>query len=331
MIRAGRQAHVQTSQELAAAMGLKLGSFRNRKPYGAAGFPAPISPDGAGTKLWDAQQTAAFLTGDPVPGLPADNDGGDLLERIEAAEFLGVAPKTWDSYKRDPRIAPHLVKVKGVEHCPRAILEAFRHAPAAPSTGRPRGSGDMVPRDEIEARLGELLEADPALTIATVQEELGLAYSAAARWLPRLRGQRIADRVMAEPGLTADEAAQQLGYPAAVRRAAAAATETVLRGRQKLPYLQRVADAVVAAGWMEHQEVAVREVESDVLAAVLVLDAGASAPALVWDERYGWRTALSRRHPIPKGSWPAEGDGVRYLCPGHTEPGPPQLLAALGS
>ncbi|MFK4071870.1 DUF6292 family protein [Streptomyces sp. NPDC029674] len=303
----------------------------NQKPYTAQGFPAAISSPDAKSKLWDAEQTAAYLATEQVPELPTEDDDGDLLERTEAAAFLDVTPKTWDSYKRDQRIAPHLVKVKGVEHCPRAVLRDFRQGPAAPRAGRPTGSGDMVPRDEIEARLGELLDADPALTIATAQHELGLAYSAAARWLPRLRGQRIADQVLAEPDLSVEEAAQRLGYPVAVRRAAVAAAQMVLRGRRMLPYLQQVADAVAAAGWMEHQDVAVREA-GDVLAAALVLDAAAPAPALVWDERYGWRTALSRRHPIAKnGSKPAEGEGMRYLCPGEQQPQPQQLLDELAS
>ncbi|WP_245171489.1 hypothetical protein [Streptomyces decoyicus] len=32
----------------------------------------------------------------------------------------------------------------------------------------------------------------------------------------------------------------------------------------------------------------------------------------MWHERYGWRTATSRRHPIGKDSTP-EGEGIRYL------------------
>ncbi len=64
--------------------------------------------------LWDGEQTAAFLAGAPVPALPDSDDDEDLLERIEAAAVLGVAPDTWNHYKQDPRIARHLVSVKGV-------------------------------------------------------------------------------------------------------------------------------------------------------------------------------------------------------------------------
>ncbi|MGW0704109.1 DUF6292 family protein, partial [Streptomyces sp. NPDC002867] len=51
--------------------------------------------------------------------------------------------------------------------------------------------------------------------------------------------------------------------------------------------------------------------------------------ALVWDERYGWRTATSRRHPIGKDTGtPPEGEGIRYLGSG-TRPEPAELLEAL--
>ncbi|MGW2476880.1 hypothetical protein [Streptomyces sp. NPDC001665] len=50
----------------------------------------------------------------------------------------------------------------------------------------------------------------------------------------------------------------------------------------------------------------------DVCVAVIALD-GPRAPVpalLVWDERHGWRTALSRRHPLGRGAvwpWPQAG------------------------
>ncbi|MEU2718061.1 hypothetical protein [Streptomyces sp. NPDC007205] len=48
-----------------------------------------------------------------------------------------------------------------------------------------------------------------------------------------------------------------------------------------------------------------------------------------WDERYGWRTAVSRRHPIGKDTGaPPEGEGIRYLSE-HQQREPSELLAAL--
>ncbi|MFD4483148.1 DUF6292 family protein [Streptomyces sp. NPDC058471] len=331
MIRAGRRSFVQNSADLAAAMGLKIGSFRNQQPYEQDGFPATISPPEAKSKLWDSEQTAAYLAGNPVPALPQTDDDEDLLERTEAAAALDVTPKTWDSYKKDPRIAPHLVKVKGVEHCPRGVLRAFRDpVPAqdrAPSH-RPKGSGDMVPRDELEPRVGELLDADPGLTLATVQEQLGVSYSTAARVLPRLRGERIADQLAAQRDLTPQQAARRLGYPASVHHTAIGHARTELRGRAFRRYVQAVADELAAAGLAQEQDVAMVHVADDAVAAAVVLSANAPAPALVWDERYGWRTATSRRHPIGRDTGrPPEGEGVRYLGPNLRPPGEGVLAA----
>ncbi|MGX1025537.1 hypothetical protein RKD37_000025 [Streptomyces ambofaciens] len=332
MIRAGRRKYAQTSDELAKAMGISIGTFRNKQPYTAEAFPSLISSEGARVKLWDSQQTAAYLAGRPVPAAPDEDDDQDLLDRNEAAAELGVTPKTWDDYKRHPQIAPHLTKVKGVEHCPRGILKTFRTAKRTStetsSKGRPKGSGDMVPRDEVSARVGALLDEDPAVTLATVQERLGLSYAAAARALPRLRGERLADLLQAEPDLTPEDAATRLGYPAAVHRTTLTSAATELRARQVQPYLQRVADVLVGAGLAEHQDIVVQRLEGDVLAAAVSLS-GSGAPALVWDERYGWRTAVSRRHPIGKETGtPPEGDGIRYLS-GEQQPEPAELLAAL--
>ncbi|WP_244189685.1 DUF6292 family protein [Streptomyces incarnatus] len=204
-----------------------------------------------------------------------------------------------------------------MEHCPRGIVQAFRTGKDASTDagpkGRPKGSGDMVPRDEISAGVGDPLDEDPAVTLATVQERVGLSYAAAARALPRLRGERIADLVQAEPDLTPEEAATRLGYPTAVQRTALASAATELRARQVQPYLQRVADVLAGAGLAQAQDVQVQRLEGDVLAAAVALS-GSGAPALVWDERYGWRTAVSpppdrqgdrhpaggRRHPLPQ-------------------------------
>ncbi|MGW7530567.1 hypothetical protein [Streptomyces sp. NPDC054783] len=159
------------------------------------------------------------------------------------------------------------------------------------------------------------------MTLATVQERVGLSYAAAARALPRLRGERIADLVQAEPDVTPEEAATRLGYPTAVQRTALASAATELRARQVQSYLQRVADVLVGAGLAEAQDVRVQILDGDVLAAAVALS-GSGAPALVWDERYGWRTTLSRRHPRGKDTGtPSEGEGIRYLSE-HQQPEP---------
>ncbi|MDV5143271.1 hypothetical protein R1T08_02830 [Streptomyces sp. SBC-4] len=113
VIRAGRRRYAQSSADLAAAMGISIGTFRNKQPYTVVGFPPPISSQDARVKLWDSQQTTAHLAGRPVPALPEEDSEEDLLDRSEAAALLDITAKTWDDYKTDPRITPHLTKVKG--------------------------------------------------------------------------------------------------------------------------------------------------------------------------------------------------------------------------
>lgn len=170
----------------------------------------------------DGERTAVYLAGEPVPALVAMDGPEVLLDRQEAAAELGVTPRTWDGYKTDPRLTRHVVDVCGVEHWPRSAVRAFRDArPGKQSAaGRPKGRTNAVPRGELRARVAELLDASPAVTIADVRGALGVAAATAQRVLSQLRGERIAALMEADPGLSFDQTAEQLGYPAAVRRAA---------------------------------------------------------------------------------------------------------------
>ncbi|MFI8515302.1 DUF6292 family protein [Streptomyces sp. NPDC085460] len=336
MIRAGRLKYVQTMADLADALGKSLGTVRNTKPYAAQGHPAPISSPGARAQLWDAEQTAAFYAGKPVPELPQADDDEDLLDRHEAAELLGIKPMSWNSYKQNPDLADGVVLVpegpKGTEHWPRRLVLAYRDSRPGRGAGGGRrpGSGDMVPRDQILPRIAELLDADPAITLEAVADTLGITkFPTAQAGLVTLRGRRIADLVEARPGLGLKEAALQLGYPALTHRGAIKAAEGELHARSVKPYLQHAADVLAGAGVAPRAEAEVRQIDDGHLAAVILLEAGQPAPALVWDERYGWRTADNRRHPIGKYTETApEGEGIRYLGSG-LRPDPAELLDAL--
>ncbi|MEU5234050.1 hypothetical protein [Streptomyces anulatus] len=222
MIHPSRVHLVRTREMLAADMGMAQGTFANKKPYDETGFPAPVSSAGSRTLLWDGGQTAAYRAGEPLPTLPAPDDPAMLLDRQEAAAELGVKPRTWDGYATDPTIADHVVDVHGVDHWPRPVVRAYRDGrpgrSAAP--GRPRGSSNAVPRGKARDEVAALLDAMPAITIAAVREELGVAPATAQRVLAELRGERIAALITTHPHLTFDQAAEQLGYPPAVRRAA---------------------------------------------------------------------------------------------------------------
>ncbi|MEU7738061.1 hypothetical protein AB0B51_34220 [Streptomyces griseus] len=296
MIRAGRQHLVRTLADLAAQQGVGIDHYTRLKPYDAPGFPKPINSQGSRTRLYDGEQVDAYLLGKPVPPLPETEDDGDLLDRRECAALIGVAPDSWKAYKRDPALTGARIEAGGVEHWPRHAVKAFqasRPGDAAPKSGRPRHTGDQVPRDQVHARVAKLLDADPTISAATLTERLGVHRNTGQDALTRLRADRIADHIQAHPTLTPAEAAAQLGYPALQARRATARAETVLRARRVGPYLAEVAAALHRAGWTT--VVAAPDVQfpgDDRVVAALVLDGDqAPAPAVVWDERYGWRTA----------------------------------------
>ncbi|MFI6143740.1 DUF6292 family protein [Streptomyces griseus] len=334
MIRAGRQHLMRTLADLAAQQGVGIDHYTRLKPYDAPGFPKPINSQGSRIRLYDGEQVDAYLLGKPVPPLPETEDDGDLLDRRECAALIGVSPRSWDVYKNDPALTRARIEAGGVEHWPRHAVQAFqagRPGDAAPKSGRPRNTGDQVPRDQVHARVAKLLDADPTISAATVTERLGVHRNTGQDALTRLRADRIADHIQAHPTLTPAEAAAQLGYPALQVRRATARAETVLRARRVGPYLAEVAAALHRAGWAKEE--AAPDVQfpgDDRVVAALVLDGDrAPAPAVVWDERYGWRTAASRRHPITKGAvLPSEGEGVRYLAGGIAPP-PGDVVAAL--
>ncbi|WP_406100933.1 hypothetical protein OG698_01520 [Streptomyces sp. NBC_01003] len=111
--------------------------------------------------------------------------------------------------------------------------------------------------------------------------------------------ERIADLCAAEEDLSFEEATERLGYTAAVRKAAITYARTALRGRRLRLYVRSVVDALVAEGLASQQGVVIVPVADDVLAAAVVLAFDAPASALVWDERWGWRTP---RAAAPDGS-----------------------------
>ncbi|MFC8296014.1 DUF6292 family protein [Streptomyces sp. NPDC057242] len=318
MIRAGRVDKVRTLTDLAAQRGLSLRRYQELKPYKAEGFPAPISSDGAKTLLFDGDQVDAYLAGDPVPVLPTADHDDDLLDRRECAALAGVRPESWNSYRA--RLAEHLAVVGGVEHWPRGAVLALRRAQASrpAAGGRPKRAGDQVPRDQVLDLIAQLLDADPAISAARVTDELGVHRDTAQRALAAVRAERIADHLTAHRGLTPDQAAAQLGYPAGQVRTATRQALTVLRARAAAPYLAAVTDALRAAGLTAATAPAVQH-DGDTVRAAVLLTAGAPAAALVWDEETGWHTADSRRRPVPR----------TPLLGGHTHPDPAALLHAL--
>ncbi|MFE6189146.1 hypothetical protein ACFQ6U_32455 [Streptomyces sp. NPDC056465] len=336
MIRAGRRHLVRTLADLAAQQGVRLHTYLTANRHLVDGFPAPISSAGSRNRLYDGEQVDAFLTGRPVPPLPTEDDDQDLLDRRECADLLGLSPLSWSKYKSHPLLSAHLTDVGGVEHWPRGIVrqyQAQRSTKVQAAPGRPARSGDQVPRDQLLTRTAPLLDADPAITAAAVTEELGVHRDTAQDALLRLRADRMADLMHADPSLTPAQSAAALGYPAGQVRRATVRAQAALRARTVTPYLADIAYAMHREGWTTTAAAPdVHHPADDLVVAVLVLDGPTTpAPALVWDERHGWRTATSRRHPLTRGvTLPPPGGGIRYLTQAQgTTPSPEALIAAL--
>ncbi|MFF8939158.1 hypothetical protein ACF08O_31450 [Streptomyces paradoxus] len=189
------------------------------------------------TRLYDGEQVDAYLAGRAVPELPAADDDKadadeDLLDRQEAAALRGIDLSAWDRCKKDPAVHKHMVLVDGVEHWPRRIVRDHDSTPrrraGTGGGGRPAGVGDQVPRDQLPARVAQLLDDDPTLTAAGVAERLGVHRNTAQAALTALRAQRMAD-VMEQRGVTAAQAAELKFLPVVSERARAKLNQMAAR------------------------------------------------------------------------------------------------------
>ncbi|WP_457541869.1 DUF6292 family protein [Streptomyces filamentosus] len=326
MIRAGRASKARTLTDLATQQGLSISQYRRLKPYLEEGFPPPVSSPGAQTVLYDADQVDAYLAGRPIPALPDTDSDDDLLDRNEAAAVLGIAPDSWSTYQTRSGLADHQVDVAGVTHWPRGIVHAHKTArdtrPQG-TGGRPARTGTQIPSDELLPRTAPLLDADPAITAATVVDMLGVHRDTAQRALTQLRASRIADLMTTDPTLTPEQAGARLNYPAGqVRTAVRRQALTELRARAARTYLTHVARTLHAAGLTTETTPDVEQTRTGTLRAALPCAPGFPDPVLVWEEETGWRTATRRRHPYT-------APGSRPLLPGTPQPTPAALQNAL--
>ncbi|MEU9858052.1 DUF6292 family protein [Streptomyces sp. NPDC047974] len=127
-----------------------------------------------------------------------------------------------------------------------------------------------------------------------------------------------------DPGLTVEQAALGLGYPAGqVRTAVRRQALTELRARTVRAYLADVAASLHTAGLTTDPTPAIEQTRAGTLRAAILLTPDAPAPAVVWEENTGWRTA-SRRHPYT-------APDTHPLLPGTLQPAPDAVLAALSA
>ncbi|SFE54907.1 hypothetical protein SAMN04487819_11679 [Actinopolyspora alba] len=177
---------------VAALHGLTPRQAARRRPWNQPGHPEPLTrgrPTNSRPRLWDSYQVAAYATGHPAPPLPNRHQPGDLLDRIEAAEYLGLTPTAWERDTYRARVPEPDARPYNVPHWHRSTLDrhaADRARPREPAGGRPAGARDATPRRDLAARVAELVEHHRSqhgrVNIAAIARELGIAYSTAHKY-----------------------------------------------------------------------------------------------------------------------------------------------------
>lgn len=339
MIRAGRKDLARTLADLAAAEGVAFSTYKKKQLHRRKKHPEPISSPTARVLLYDGAQVDAFRAGEPVPPLPARDDPDDLLDQHEAAALVGLASRSWEVHKHAEGLAKHLVLVRGkdpadtfrgVEHWPRRAIKAWQQA--RPGTGHNRGgrnvgARDALPRHEIPDAVRALHDAKPDITSAEVHERLGIHQDTASRVLVTVRAGRVHKLLQRRPDLTAEQIAERLGYHLRNAQNALATAHAQQRADTYRPYVASVLDALAAAGISVKDRSGVIVRPGGICAAAAVYGDQADR-ALVWDERYGWRTDPDPDTSCGRERQPPAGTGIRYLAHGIT-PDADDVLAQL--
>ncbi|MFI5752425.1 hypothetical protein ACIBBE_42765 [Streptomyces sp. NPDC051644] len=330
MIRAGRKNLVRTLTDLAKQEGRALGTYKNNKMHKRTGHPKPISSPKARVLLYDGEQIDAFRAGEPIPQLPDVENPDDLLDQHEAAELVGVAAKSWETYRQSEELAKHLVLVAehpddgfdGVEHWPRrAILDWDAARPGRGATGgRKPASRDAVPRGQATSLTAQLLDAQPDITARQVVDRLGIHYDRAYRALSALRAACVGQLLVDEPHLTAQQVVDRLGYQARSARTALLTARAHQRSTAHATYVRSVLDSAKAADIPVGETTGIVVRPGGICAAAASLSGKALPASLVWDERYGWRTDPGSAPSLGQETEPPTGKSIRYFGHGITPP-----------
>lgn len=181
----------------------KLKGTRSLSRDDAEQLPAPISREGARTRIWDSEQVGAHLAGREVPELPGEESPEDLLDREEARHELKnvIKPEAWRAYVAHGHAPKPDKVVCGVAHWKRRTIrewDANRPGERA-GGGRPKGSKDTKPRTaETDRRLARaetrqnrvrqmLTDTEGRVTPAEIAADLGVTDRTAYRILNDVR------------------------------------------------------------------------------------------------------------------------------------------------
>lgn len=212
VIPAGRD--VVDRAGIAELHGLSWSRARRAQPWHAPDHPKPVTtgqPTHGHPQLWDRQQAVAFALGQPVPALPGQPHGQDLLDRFTAAQAAGVNPVAWARDVYDGRVPAPDVEIHGGDWWYRDTVETYRRQrdqprPADQPLGRPAGRTERLPRGQIRAAVAALVaeatDTGRPINIAEIARELQIHYTTALHHVHALTATPPADK----PGPAASEA-----------------------------------------------------------------------------------------------------------------------------
>lgn len=167
-----------------------------RRRYHAA-FAAAVKPLPGSLRptLYDEAQVDAFLSGEPLPVLPAKPHPDDLLTDAEAGAVAGVSAST---IRADAvtGLMPRGKELHGRRWWTRADAEA-RAARLTQYKGRTAGARDKTPRSRPDHRIAEVVteldRAEAGHRSSVTAEELAELYGVSTR-----TGERIMSKARAE-------------------------------------------------------------------------------------------------------------------------------------
>ncbi|MFK0238631.1 DNA-binding protein [Streptomyces vinaceus] len=194
MIPHGRPA--LTLDDVAARAGVSPSTWRRQHH---AAFTAAVKPLPGSTRplLYDAAQTDAHLTGQPIPHLPDEPHGQDLLTDAEVAAITGLTASTVRADATAGRLDPG-TELHGRRWWTRAAAEA-RTARPTQYKGRTPGAKDRAPRRTApDTRVSEIAAAltaaenghGPAVTANTLATHYDISTRTAERLIAKARARR---------------------------------------------------------------------------------------------------------------------------------------------
>lgn len=133
-----RSRPVLNETDIARRAGVSLTTWRRQHAAAFRERVPDLLPD-TRHLLYDLAQTDAYLAGQPIPGLPADEHPDDLLTAKDVAAILGITTSTVRAYATQGHLSPGTTVYGARLWTRREVLDRRDNAP-----GRGKGGGRRV-------------------------------------------------------------------------------------------------------------------------------------------------------------------------------------------